>query len=123
MKFYFDVTETFIKTIAIEADSLEQAQRRIDGAWHRGEFEIDREYPDDVDFKFAQNEVEECIREGFFAEEELETFNCHDVVYDEESDSYVCPVCGEYVADRWQIKYLEYPLSKYCHECGTKLHY
>ena len=47
----------------------------------------------------------------------------HDVVYDEEQDAYVCPVCGEYVADRWQIKDLEFPLPKYCHECGTKLHY
>lgn len=47
----------------------------------------------------------------------------HDVVYDEEQDAYVCPVCGEYAADRWQIKDLDYQLPKHCHECGAKLHY
>ena len=45
------------------------------------------------------------------------------VVYDEEQDCYVCPQCGEYIADRFQIKDLDYDLPKYCHECGTKLHY
>ena len=123
MKFYFDVTETFVQTIAIEAKSREQAQRRIESAYNRKEFEIDREHPDDVDFKYAQKEVEECIREGLVAEEELETFDCNDVVYDEKQDCYVCPVCGEYVADRWQMKDLDYKLPKHCHECGAKLHY
>jgi predicted RNA-binding Zn-ribbon protein involved in translation (DUF1610 family) len=123
MKFYFDVTETFIKTIAIEADNLEQAQRRVDGAWRRNEFEIEHEYPDGIEFKDATTEVEEFFQTGDCAEEELETFNCNDVVYDEETDSYVCPVCGEDAADRWQIKDLEFPLPKYCHECGAKLHY
>ena len=123
MTYYFDVKETFIKTIAIEADNLEQAEQRVDSAWHRGEFEINREYPDDVEFNWAQEAVENCIKEGDFAKEELTTFNCNDVVYDDETDSYVCPVCGEYAADRWQIKDMEYPLSKHCHECGTKLHY
>lgn len=123
MTFYFDVTEIFVKTIAIEADTLEQAQRRIESAYDRKEFEINRENPDNIDFKPAQNEVEACIDAGFFAKEELETFNCSDVVYDEKQDAYVCPVCGEYAADKWQIRDLEYPLPKHCHECGAKLHY
>lgn len=123
MTFYFDVTETFVKTIAIEADSLGQAQRRIESAYNRKEFEINREHPDDIDFKPAQSEVEGCIDAGFFAKEELETFDCNNVVYDEKQDCYVCPVCGEYAADKWQIKDLDYPLPKHCHECGAKLHY
>ena len=123
MKFYFDVTEIFIKTVAIEADSLEQAQQRVDSARRRGEFEIDRKHPDIVDYKHVTTEVEEFFKTGDCAEEEIETFNCNDVVYDEKTDSYVCPVCGEYVADKWQIRDLEYELPKYCHECGAKLHY
>lgn len=123
MKFYFDVAETFIKTVAIEADNLEQAQRRVESAHCRGEFEIDHEHPDVVDCKNATTEVEEFFKTGDCAEEEIETFNCKYVIYDEETDSYVCPVCGEYAADRWQIKDLEFPLPKYCHECGAKLHY
>lgn len=123
MKFYFDVTETFVRTIAIEADNLEQAERRIDGAWHRNEFEIDHEYPDEYEFKEVTTEVEEFFQTGDCAEEEIETFNCNDVVWDDTKEGYVCPVCGEYVAEKWQIKDMEYPLPKHCHECGAKLHY
>lgn len=77
MKYYFDVTETFIKTIAIEADSLEQAEKRIENAYENKEFKISREYPDHIDFKCAQEVVEECIRDGFIHESELETFSCN----------------------------------------------
>ena len=123
MKFYFDVTETFVQTVAIEAKSREQARRRIEGAYNRKEFEIDRKHPDDIVFKDVQKEVKKSIREGFVAEEELETFNCNDVVWDDITESYVCPVCGEYVASRFDFKCIDYPLPKHCHECGAKLHY
>ena len=122
-KFYFDVTETFIKTIAIEADSFEQASERIKSAYHRKEFKIGHEYFTEVEFVNAQEEVEKSIKDKFIAEEELETFNCNDVVYDDKQDHYICPVCGNYVAERFQIKDLDYDLPKYCSECGTKLHY
>ena len=123
MKFYFDVTETFIKTVAIEADNLEQAKRRVDGAWHRGEFDISHEHPDEVDFKNATSEVEAFFQTGDCAAEDFEILNCNDVVYDEKTDSYACPVCGEYVADRYEVKDLDCKLPKHCHECGAKLHY
>ena len=74
MKYYIDVTETFIKTIAVEADSLEQAQQRAEDAWHNKEFKINHKYPDSVDFPDATNVVNECIEDGFVAEEEIETF-------------------------------------------------
>jgi hypothetical protein len=80
MKFYFDIKEIFVKTIAIEAENIEQAERRVQGAYNRKEFKINREHPDDVNFIFAQDDVEKCIQQGFFSEEELETFNCNDVV-------------------------------------------
>ncbi|MEE1301182.1 MAG: hypothetical protein UHD64_00240 [Bacteroidales bacterium] len=56
-------------------------------------------------------------------EAEMKSQDYEYVVYDEEQDCYVCPQCGEYVADRFQIKDLDYDLPKHCHECGTKLHY
>ena len=74
MKYYIDVTETFIKTIAVEADSLEQAQQRAEDAWYNDEFEISHKYPDTVQFPDATDVVKECIAEGFVAEEEIETF-------------------------------------------------
>ena len=123
MKFYFDVIETFIRTIGIEADNLEQAERRVEGAWRRSEFEISHNHPDDIEFKEVTTEVEEFFEAGDCAEEEIETFDCTDVVYDSKQDAYVCPVCGEYAADKWQIRDLECPLPKHCHECGAKLHY
>lgn len=123
MKFYFDVKETFVKTVAIEADNLEQALHRVDKAYRRDEFEIDKEYPDEIDFKDVTIEVEEFFQTGDCAEEEIETFNCNDVVWDDIKEGYVCPVCGEYVATRFEVKCIDYPLPKHCHECGTKLHY
>ena len=77
MKYYIDVTETFIKTIAVEADSLEQAQQRAEDAWHNKEFEIGHRYPDEVKFPDATDVVKGCIEEGFIAEEEIETFMCN----------------------------------------------
>lgn len=77
MKFYFDVTETNVKTIAIEANDFEQALRRAKKAHERKEFIINRESFDDVEFKDVTEEVENLIEKGFVAEEEFETFNCN----------------------------------------------
>lgn len=123
MKFYFDVTEHTTKTIAIESNDLEQAQKRIESAYDRKEFEINREAPDDVKFKETTEEVENLIKEGYVAEEEFDPFDCNNVVYNEEEDYYECPVCRKHVADRFQVKDLDYDLPKFCHRCGTKLHY
>lgn len=77
MKFYFDVTEHTTKTIAIEAENLEQALKRAEKAHERKEFTINRESFDDVEFKDVTEEVENLIEKGFVAEEEFETFNCN----------------------------------------------
>ena len=76
MKYYIDVTETFVKTIAVEADSLEQAQQRAEDAWHNEEFKISHKYPDTVQFPDATGVVKGCIEEGFIAEEEIKTLKC-----------------------------------------------
>lgn len=77
MKFYFDVTEHTTKTIAIEAENLEQALKRAEKAHERKEFTINRESFDDVEFKDVTEEVKNFIKKGFVAEEEFETFNCN----------------------------------------------
>lgn len=123
MKYYFDVTETYIQTIAIEADNQEQARKRIENAYNKKEFIINREYFTDVKFEDVQEDVEKSIKDKCIAEEEIKTFNCNDVIYNETEDYYECPTCGNYVADRFQIKDLDYTLPKFCQECGTKLHY
>lgn len=77
-KFYFNITEKYIKTIAVEADNITQAIQRAEKAYNQKEFKINREYFDDVEIKNMTQSVEEAIKEGFYAEEELETFNCND---------------------------------------------
>ena len=77
MRFYFDVTEHTTKTIAIEAENLEQALKRAEKAHERKEFIINRESFDDVEFKNVTGEVENLIEKGYVAEEEFETFNCN----------------------------------------------
>ena len=122
-KYFFDVKVTTVQTIAIEASSLEQAYRRVDSAYSRQEFVIDRATPDYVNFDYAQKRVEECIAMGFYSADELETFNCSDVVFDKSMKAYVCPVCGEYIADKSSIKDLDCKLPTHCDQCGAKLRY
>lgn len=124
MKYYFDVIEKYIKTIAVDADNLYQAKKRAEKAYDRKEFEISNIAFDEVEFVHAQEKVEECIKEGFFAEEELVTFNCNDAIYDIDRGYYSCPVCGKYVCDdvNHMVRLGEY-LPKTCDECGATLHY
>lgn len=73
MKYFFDVSETFIKTIAVEAENLSQAKERLEQAYNQKKINISHKHPDDIDFKYAQKEVEECIEQGFVSSDELET--------------------------------------------------
>ena len=123
MKYYFDVTETFIRTIAVEADDFEQAEKRVNAAYNRKEFEINHEHPDDIEFKDVQKDVEESIEQGFFSSDELETLDCNKVVYDKDRDAYVCPMCGEYAVNRREYKDVDCTAPCYCSECGTRFKY
>ena len=77
-KFYFDITEKYVKTIAVEADNIIQAIQRAAKAYNQKEFKINHELFDDVVIKNVTRDVEETIKEGFYTEEEIETFNCND---------------------------------------------
>lgn len=115
MKYYFDVVETFIKTVAIEADNLEQAQKRLMNAYCENEFEVEHNYCDDVDFK-------EIKEEDLLETENIETFNCNELVYDEGDDVFLCPVCRNFIAAGDAKKCIDIPIPSYCSKCGTKLH-
>lgn len=73
-KYFFDVIESFVKTVAIEAEDLDEAKEKIKEVYESGKIKINREYYDNIYFKPAQKAVQECINEGFFAEDELDTF-------------------------------------------------
>lgn len=116
MKYYFDIREIFSTTIAIEADSYEQAHQRVNAAYRRSELEFDYEFPDSM-------EITSIEEKDIFTEEKFDTLNCNDVVYDEADDGYSCPVCDKYIGRKWEIKDMDYPMPSYCSNCGTKLHY
>lgn len=75
MKYYFDVTETFIKTVAVEAKSVREAKKIVEKAWHENLVNINHQHPDDIKFKNAQKDVQLSIDEGFVNESELLTFD------------------------------------------------
>lgn len=77
-KFYFNVVKRYSKTIGIEADNFEQAKKRAEQAFDNGEFEINQDYFDDVDFNNCTKDIEQTIKEGFLSEDEILTFNCND---------------------------------------------
>lgn len=114
MLYYFDVKEIYSKTVCVEADSFEQAEARIQNAYKREEFEIEKDIADSVEFV---NVPEDELFEG----EDIEEFDCNEIVYDSEQDAYCCPVCNNYIVSRNDLKYLDYSLPHYCVECGAAL--
>ena len=47
------VTETRQRTVAVEADSANEARQRVDDAWHNCEFELDNNHFDGIEFYVA----------------------------------------------------------------------
>ena len=76
-KFYFDITEKYVKTIAVEADNITQAIQRAEQAYDQKEFKMNHDLFDDVEIKNVTRDVEETIKEGFYTEEDIETFSCN----------------------------------------------
>ena len=71
---YLDITETFIKTVGIEADSLNDAMDKAEELYENRAFILHREYPSDIEFESVQYEVEHSIAQGFVTPEEIEVF-------------------------------------------------
>ena len=122
-KYYFDVKQTVVNTIAIEADSPEQAKKRVATALKTGEFVVTDGKWDDIELVEVQEEVEKCIASGFCHPDEIATFDCTHVVYDENNDYFACPVCGNCVADDYFVMDTEDERPECCPHCNTKLSY
>lgn len=73
MIYYFDVKETYIKTVGIEAKDLSHAYERVEDLHHCCEFDLG-ELPHEIEFEYVQDEVEDCIKQGDLLPEEIEVF-------------------------------------------------
>ena len=74
-KYYFDLKQTVVKTVAVEADSLEQAENKVATALANGELCITDGRWDDAELNNVNEEVETLIKKGFCDPDEFETFN------------------------------------------------
>lgn len=73
MIYYFDITETYVKTVGIEADSLSQAFCRVDELYHSKDIDLFG-LPDDIEIEYVQDMVEELTEQGDITPEEIEVF-------------------------------------------------
>ena len=115
-KFYFDITETFIKTVAIEADSLELAMKCAEKAYHNDEIEIDHTICDDLSF-ICRNEDELLSNELT----EVDAIDGSELRYNPEQDGYCCSVCGSFIVSRDDERDWDFKLPSHCPDCGQTL--
>lgn len=73
MIYYFDVKETYVKTVGIEADDLSSAQYRVEELYNCRDFDCGG-LPHDIEFEYVQDEVEDLIRQSYITQEEIEVF-------------------------------------------------
>ena len=74
-KYYFDLKQTVVITVAVEADSLKQAENKVADALANGELCIADGKWDDVELTNVSEEVEDLIEKGFCDPDEFETFD------------------------------------------------
>lgn len=73
MIYYFDVIETYVKTVGVEAEDLNQATYRVEELYRSKDISIDT-LPNDIEFAYIQDEVEDIIATGYITPDEIETF-------------------------------------------------
>ena len=73
-KFYIKVTETFTKTIAIVAPSLEEAEKKAKDLYEKEILKVSRKECESVQFELNQQKTEDYIQHGIIAEKDIETF-------------------------------------------------
>jgi hypothetical protein len=74
MIYYFDVKETYIKTVGVEAESLRHATERVEELYYSKNIDLSG-LPNEIDFNYVQSEVEDLIETGDITPEEIETFS------------------------------------------------
>ena len=73
MVYYFDVKETFIKTVGVEADNLHQATYRVEELYDSHTFDLGG-LPHEIEFEHVSNDVEELIEQTLITPEEIEVY-------------------------------------------------
>ena len=73
MIYYFDVTETYIKTVGIEAEDMQQARERVEELYDSKDIDLGG-LPHNVFFECVQTEVQDLIDETLITPDEIETF-------------------------------------------------
>ena len=73
MIYYFDVKETYVKTVGVEAEDLNQATYRVEELYDSKVFDLDG-LPTEIEFEHISDDIKELIEEGDVALDEIETF-------------------------------------------------
>lgn len=73
MIYYFDVKETYVKTVGIEADSMRDAAERVEELYDSKVFDLSG-LPNEIEFECVQTEVKDLIKQTLITPEEIEVF-------------------------------------------------
>lgn len=73
MIYYFDVKETYVKTVGIEADSMRHAAERVEELYDSKAFDLGG-LPNEIEFECVQTEVKDLIKQTLITPEEIEVF-------------------------------------------------
>ena len=73
MIYYFDVTETYVKTVGVEAEDLNQAAYRVEELYDSRVFDCG-ELPREIEFEHISDDIKELVEEGDITLDEIETF-------------------------------------------------
>ena len=73
MIYYFDVKETYIKTVGVEAEELEQAVTRVEDLYNSKAFDLG-DLPHEIEFEHVSDDVEEFIKQKIVTPEEIEVY-------------------------------------------------
>ena len=73
MIYYFDVTETYVKTVGVEAEDLNQATYRVEELYDSRVFDFG-ELPHEIEFEHISDDIKELVEEGGITLDEIETF-------------------------------------------------
>lgn len=73
MVYYFDITETFVTTVGVEADDIQQAFVRAEELYDSKVFDLGGS-PHDIEIECVQAEVQDLIDLKLIAPEEIEVY-------------------------------------------------
>lgn len=73
MIYYFDITETFVNTVGVEANDIQQALLRVEELYDSKVFDLGG-LPHDIEIECVQAEVQDLIDLKLITPEEIEVY-------------------------------------------------